>query len=306
VGGLLKPMSTHTTGTVHLSIAAVPTAEELLLGEIRRSCTALGAIPSSAAIAALGTTVSSTRSSQGPRTAVPQAASSPIAPSLARLEARSASVAALPGATEILQLAAPAPLSRAQSLLAESRLALANGDPGRAESLARQGDRALRGSVTSAVERLRPEERAIAARSAHGALQDMGCAVSMRKGNRFTTLWAERDERVLAVVVSDGGHIEVDLAGCEGGYCRPLWREFAEAMAARGAAVEVTDVLEHGDSSGGVLVQRAALAAPTKGALADGLLIQAEHPDRVFAPRRSVRPGPWAALPAQRMGGRGR
>jgi hypothetical protein len=257
-------MSRSTTATV---VVRVNPDRERLLRELRALCPDLAAVPTSFSLAALA---KPTLGQDGTATAGTLGRSG-----LGQLEARTAALAAIPGAEAALRVAVPELHGTAQRLLAESRSALAARDPNRAAVLARQGDETLCAALIDSALRISNEERTLAASVLADALRSMGCRTLVAEGEGTVGIWAERGHQVAAVLVEQGGVASLDLAGFEGDECLPFHREIEQAVAERGGTLENARSVEHADRRGGVLIHRAALAAGAGGNLAEGLVRQA-------------------------------
>ena len=265
-------MSRKKTTTIRVKL---PTKRELLMQEVMRSCPALDGVPSHGVLAALAhTTGSGERSGIGARG---HADVMPLA--LAQFEARREAVTANPSALIAARVADPNSWSAAEELYTESREALTM-SPARASSLAARGDRALRAALASGARLLAAEERTLATTVMDDALRAIGCRTIVAEGDDAAGIWAERGHQLAAVLVRDGGNVELDVAGFEGDGCLPFHEEIERAVGDRGGTFEDVEVVQHGDSGGGVLIRGAAQAAGPGGDLARGIVAQSTRTTR--------------------------
>ncbi len=189
------------------------------------------------------------------------------------LAARVDTLAAQPGALTAVEREAPQLLTDSQRLLSESRRKLAAGNGNGATLLAQEGDRRLREALGKTAGALAGAERKQAAAVVERALTSIGCRTTLREGNGLSGLCAERGHQRLVGLVESRGLVRLDIAGCEGDACEPLQRDFERAVREQGGSLEQVESKPHGDGRGGVLMQRAALAAG-QGTLADGVIHQ--------------------------------
>ena len=174
------------------------------------------------------------------------------------LAERWASLDQLPGIRRLLQISNNEQVVRAERITLQSRQAFSTGDAKRASLLARQAHEALQAAVTTTVTRLRRDERAAVATATSNVLRGLGYHVSEALGRRCTGLWAARGHEIVAVLVQDGGAMEIDNAGIGGGSCATSMHALQEALRDQGIAVHVERRVDHGDQGGGSLVRRAA------------------------------------------------
>ncbi len=253
-------MSRTKTTTIRVK---VPTAQELLMQEIIRSCPGLDALPTHTELAVLARNgaTDSLRGSAG------QGA-------LERLEQRRATVLSDAAVGVAVRAADPAAWSDAEHLFEQSREALATSST-RAEALAAEGDRALCRALARGAHVLAVEERASVTAIMQDALQSIGCRVTTGLEPTATGIWAERGHELVAVLIEDGGKARIDVAGFGGSDCAPFHEEIERAVARRGGAFEHVEVAEHGDPDGGVLIRNAARAAGPRGDMARAIAQQA-------------------------------
>jgi hypothetical protein len=253
-------MSRKKTTTIKVK---VPTKHELLMQEVMRACPGLDAVPSHAALAALARDAGST----GPLR--PGARGKPIdvPTELAQFEVRRAAVSADPSVAIVARAADPGAWSKANRLYEESREVL-GASPDRAASLAERGDRALRTALESGARALASEERTLVTSVMNDALRSIGCRTTIADGDGSSGIWAERGHQVVAVLIENGGRVELDVAGFEGSGCVPFHEEIEKAVIARGGTLEDVEVVQHGDAGGGVLIRSAARAAGPRGDMA--------------------------------------
>jgi hypothetical protein len=190
------------------------------------------------------------------------------------------------GSAEAVKLATPLELTQASRSLVASRAALAGGDSPASEAFAERGERALTRAMATTGRRLAAEERHLLTSAVAEAFGDMGLRTAIHEGESSTGVKGECEHEVVLIRISDGGVIETDVAGLEGGACRPLLDELGQRLAARGVVLETSDVVTHGDARGGTLFQEAAAAA-SDGRLEVGVVIRRER--GVVGSRRSGR-----------------
>lgn len=191
---------------------------------------------------------------------------------------------ALGGASSVLTQASGETFATATELTSLSRLAADAGDQVQASWLAHRADSALRAAVETTLPILRGEERLLTVSAATNALTRLGYYLATSAGDRCTGLLAERDHHVIAVLVQEGGSMQVDNAGLSGGGCAVPMREFQDALRREGLEATVSSRAEHGDDRGGTLIRRAAAVSPDD--LVSGLVLQQERP--TSARRRPV------------------
>lgn len=166
-------------------------------------------------------------------------------------------------------------LQQANRLLDAANAALMAGDAAQAAASSIKADHLLRAALRRTADRLRVDERVLAASAAERALRSIGYAVDVATGRRSTGLWAIKDDLALAVLVRDGGMIETDLAGTSGQACTPVLAEFTAALSDEGVECRVVHSIPHGDDRGGQLIARAAAAGTDRKAA--GLVAQLER-----------------------------
>ena len=164
----------------------------------------------------------------------------------------------LPSGRHLLQISDRAQIALAERLTLQSRQALAGGDAQHARQLARQAHTALHTAVSATVTELRHDERTAVATATSNALRGLGYHVAEALGQRCTGLWAARGHGILAVLVQDGGAMEIDNAGIGGGSCVTAMHALQDALRDQGLAVHVQRRVDHGDHGGGSLIRRAA------------------------------------------------
>lgn len=275
----------------------IPTADQLLMRAMMRACRGLEAVPPHTKLVALAREgVASALSGGKGGDAIER-----LPTQLAALERRTAALAAEPAVAVAARTANPNAWARAQSLLEESRNALAS-SRSRAESLAARGDRALRTALESGARALGVEERTLATSVMDEALKSIGCRTTVAEGAGTSGIWAERGDHLVAVLIEDGGKVELDHAGCGGDRCAPFHQEIEAAVAAHGGTFENSEIVEHGDPAGGVLIRNAALAAGPRGDIARAIADQAvpERPPRFS--RRTGQEAPDAQRVTSRSG----
>jgi hypothetical protein len=264
-------MSRKKTTTIRVK---VPTKHELLMEELMRSYPGLEAVPSHTVLAALArdpviaTGISVAR---GEALVVPAA--------LTQFELRRAAVTSDPSVALVVRAANPGAWSDVDRLYDESREALAT-SRARAVFLANRGDRALRAALESGARALAAEERTLVTAVMDEALRSIGCRTTVAEGDGASGIWAERGHQLAAVLIEDGGKVELDVAGFEGDGCIPFHEDIERAVAAHGGTFEGVEVVHHGDADGGVLIRSAARAAGPRGDMARGIVKQATPQSR--------------------------
>lgn len=248
----------------------IPTADQLLMRAIMRSCRGLEAVPSHTRLAVLARE----RVASAPYGARASRTTESLPSEVAMLERRAAAIEAEPAVAIAARTADPTAWSEAQSLLEESRNAVAS-SRSRAASLAAEGDRALRTALRSGACALAVEERTLATSVMEQALRSIGCRTTVAEGAGASGIWAERGDHLVAVLIEDGGKVELDHAGCGGDHCAPFHQAIEAAVAAHGGTLERSEVVEHGDAAGGMLIRNAALAAGPHGNMARAIADQA-------------------------------
>lgn len=169
-------------------------------------------------------------------------------------------VEALDGATRALSQAGQSLYRDAQESRLAALSASRHGNLVEANRHAIDSERALRAAVDSTTRVLQHDERQLATLMSVRALTELGYSVKRADGRRSVGLWAERDHHVIAILVQDGGAMEIDNAGVSGGGCAAPMQELQEALARLGAQAEVVRRVDHGDDRGGHLIQRACRA----------------------------------------------
>lgn len=163
----------------------------------------------------------------------------------------------LPGARRLLEIGGGEKAVLAQRLTFESQQASLAGDARRAGRLARQAHAALQAAVSTTVGGLQRDERIAGAMTTAKALRGLGYNVSEAVGQRCTGLWAARGHEIVAVLVHDGGAMEIDNAGIGGGSCQTATHALQDALAEHGLDVHIQRRVDHGDEGGGSLIRRA-------------------------------------------------
>jgi hypothetical protein len=163
----------------------------------------------------------------------------------------------LSGSASLLDSVSAVTYSSALQLTEESRAAERMGNMEEAEGRAKAADLALRQSVSSSVTKLRVDERLLAASLATSALTKLGYEVQSASGDRSVGLWATRDHHVMAILVQDGGAMEIDNAGVAGGGCTAPMGDLQRTLAEMGADTQAVRRITHGDDHGGHLIARA-------------------------------------------------
>jgi hypothetical protein len=103
-------------------------------------------------------------------------------------------------------------------------------------------------------------ERVAVAAVAEDALRAIGyrdLAVAEDVDAGITAIHAEQGDRAVALLVRDGGAVELDIAGCEGLSCRPEADRFLRAVAEHGGQVSGYACTWHGEWDGGSLIREA-------------------------------------------------
>lgn len=148
-------------------------------------------------------------------------------------------------------------LADAHVLSQQAFAARASGNQLEASRLAASADQALVSVVGQTVDTLRTDELVLGATLANQALAQLGYSVTIATGDRSTGLWAEREHHVVAVLVQEGGVMEIDNAGLAGGDCVAPMHELQQALVELGADGDIVRRVDHGDDRGGHLIQRA-------------------------------------------------
>ena len=148
----------------------------------------------------------------------------------AALQARWTAIDQLEGARQLLSSGAADHLAAAERWTVESQQAALTGNSQGAGLLASQASNALLKAATATVETLRQDERTAVAGATKRALAGMGYSVSEARGARSTGLWAERGHEIVAVLVQDGGAMEIDNAGLAGGACTASMKLLQHAL----------------------------------------------------------------------------
>lgn len=206
-----------------------------------------------------------------------EAATSCLGPSntLEQLERRWNGIRQIDGVQSLLSATSGASLNEAQRLTAESATARAIGDSVRADTLAEQANTSLLAAVQTTVPVLQRRERQMTVSAAVNAFSKLGYSVRTADGHASTGVVAERQHHLFAVLVEDGGTMQVDVAGLSGDGCVAPVQRFRQALAEEGLNVAVTSKTSHGDDRGGALIRRAAAAATPD--LVEGLVQQYER-----------------------------
>lgn len=170
----------------------------------------------------------------------------------------------VPGAGRLLAIGAPDQAALAKNLTLETKQALTMGDAHQASGLARQAQAALHAAVSATVAGLRHDERTAGAIATTRALRGLGYHVSEAVGQRSTGLWAARGHEIIAVLVHDGGAMEIDNAGIGGGSCQTTMHALRDALAREGLDVHIQRRVDHGDEGGGSLIRRAGQTTATR------------------------------------------
>ncbi|MFN8632042.1 MAG: hypothetical protein U0838_17500 [Chloroflexota bacterium] len=173
------------------------------------------------------------------------------------LDARWQAIDALAGARAVLATGAPDQLAAARRFTVAAKQATLVGDDASARVLASQAHDALGIATAQVLETLRRDERAAVQTAASTALQKMGFDVSSAVGQRSSGLWAELGYAVVAVLVQDGGAMEIDNAGVVGGSCTRTMKAFEALLREEGVETSVRRRVDHGDPGGGSMIRRA-------------------------------------------------
>jgi hypothetical protein len=148
----------------------------------------------------------------------------------------------------------------------------------------------LREGLATAARKLAAEERTALADLVAEELSGLGYRVERAQADGRSGLWAAQEDRVMAVLVIDGGAVEIDVAGCEGSACRPEVLRLLRALQRRGLEVGPLRSQLHADRAGGNLIRRA-------GGSAAGLVGDGSNPTPARQQQRQ------AARPRLRAGG---
>jgi hypothetical protein len=181
-------------------------------------------------------------------------------------------LSSMPTMHHLTRAAAGDLLRRAETTLADAFAAERAGDTAKARRLAAAGERHLKNGIAATHQRLAVDDRSVTSAVAFGSLRRLGFTVKQASGTHTTGLWALRGHEVVAVVVHDGGAVEMDHAGFAGNACEAVSAAFAREMQRDGITLNLARVEFHGDAGGGTLVQRAGKC----GGGPEGLVIQQE------------------------------
>lgn len=119
------------------------------------------------------------------------------------------------------------------------------------------------------------------------ALRDIGYSIQVAHSDRAIAMWATRGQHNIAVAVTKGSRIDVDMAGFEGLSCGLESQRFMAELMRRGLEVRRDFTFHHGRREGGNLILSAARTARNEGVTpARGLL------GAVTGPARSTESAP--------------
>lgn len=145
----------------------------------------------------------------------------------------------------------------------------------------------LSASLDTTVDLLRADERELTAVALDSALTDLGYTVTRSEGEHVNSIAAYKADHVFAALISDGGVTEIDTAGLSGDSCAEPLATLDATLRARGIQLQIERRVDHGDSNGGTLIQRAAIANATD--LAAGLIAAAEGGKRATSKPKIMR-----------------
>jgi len=116
-------------------------------------------------------------------------------------------------------------------------------------------------TLPAALATLRAMERELATTACEDSLQTMGYDVAVASADHRDAIWAERGDQVMALLVADGGAIEIDVAGCADLTCRDEVGRLTTELRRHGLEASGYQSRWHGDPDGGALIADGAAAA---------------------------------------------
>lgn len=84
---------------------------------------------------------------------------------------------------------------------------------------------------------------------------DLKFHVTIAEGSDTTRIRAVQANRVVLVDAQNFGRLRWDIAGCEGGSCRPTQRQIIAGLRQRGVDVQILDRDHHQDPRGGAMLR---------------------------------------------------
>lgn len=160
----------------------------------------------------------------------------------------------------------------ARNLMAEAAEHLDRGDAAGAERLGTAAEAAFARVGRQAAERLTAATRVTMTAQVGCALQDLGYAVRVASDPRRAAIVGRREHQSVALVVGEGGHIEVDMEGFDGAQCHADSQALIAGLRRRGLVISATNLTRHGSCAGGALIRAARRSGRT---LEEALLGQA-------------------------------
>lgn len=195
------------------------------------------------------------------------------------VDALRARLEALPHARSLVDAVDPANLAAAELSLERARVLADNGaSAAQIAEAANVAGAAFVRAVDATIGRIRIDERVVVSEAFRQTLTSEHYTIEEASGTRSQGLVARRGHEVLAVLVHDGGAVDLDVAGLADGRCADTIDAVHDGLARQGIDLTTVRLIDHGDPSGGVLLTRAGAAATEyRTSLADGLVHQHEH-----------------------------